>query len=569
VAPPSKHYSGNRYHSDSEQDTEIAEMPDWLIKELATARVGKKSPAKGPTTPRGTDKGKDGKLVPEGGRNDYLFRFACSFVDSGLNDDTFARLVMAENEATCSPPLDQAEVETIINSALGYRKEKEADYGDTPENKMKPRIFSSPSECISFFDAYYFKCIVGGKVSVLSRSGGLGESLLRPAFCEAHANKDLIIGEDKRDASTYWFDHTDQNFEKLVFDPNPNYRPKTNEINIWQGFPFEPEENGKAASYITLIKDVICDGKEGTSDFVLDVMACIVQKPHSKAGANTSIALRGTQGIGKSFFVENFGKLFGDAYIMVDDVKQITGRFNSFLLNKILVFGDEAIWGGGRANNNILKKRLISSSSINIEPKFKDSFMASNYCRFFFATNSDWVAPVERGNRRFLVLDVNETHKKDKPYFARIKKDLDEGGYADLLSFLQKRDVSGRDFENDLPKTEAMTENQLNGLEPVEQWLYEELTNPSPEVFLMDASTGITTSYFHNKFVEWAGVNGVYKVPLAPFTYKARKALPSIELRRVQVEGIRQNTFVRPGIGILQADFFKYLGINEEDKGQE
>ena len=130
-------------------------------------------------------------------------------------------------------------------------------------------------------------------------------------------------------------------------------------------------------------------------EYLLDVMAETVQEPHNKIGVGITVSLRGKQGVGKSFFVENFGKLFGDSFVEVDTIESISSHFNSILWNKIVVFGDEAMWGGDKTSRDKVKG-LITSDVIIIERKFKDTFSAKNYCRLFLATNADWSAPVER-----------------------------------------------------------------------------------------------------------------------------------------------------------------------------
>ena len=111
-------------------------------------------------------------------------------------------------------------------------------------------------------------------------------------------------------------------------------------------------------------------------------MAQTVQEPHNKIGVGITVSLRGKQGVGKSFFVENFGKLFGDSFVEVDTIESISSHFNSILWNKIVVFGDEAMWGGDKTSRDKVKG-LITSDVIIIERKFKDTFSAKNYSGCF------------------------------------------------------------------------------------------------------------------------------------------------------------------------------------------
>ena len=109
---------------------------------------------------------------------------------------------------------------------------------------------------MEFFDQRYFKTILGGKCVVAPRTGDILDNLKKGDFFDAHQNKKLIIerGDSvgRVDAAKYWFEHTDENFGKVTFDPNPAYKSRIDEMNLWKGFAFEPEENGKANGYLNL-----------------------------------------------------------------------------------------------------------------------------------------------------------------------------------------------------------------------------------------------------------------------------------------------------------------------------
>ena len=103
VVPPSMHISGRRYMW-ADEDEPIAPAPMWLMNLQGV-----------------DDKPFETKEeVPEGGRNDYLFRYAARLVGEGRGDDEVATLVIGTNQRVCKPPLTDYEVMIIINSALRY-----------------------------------------------------------------------------------------------------------------------------------------------------------------------------------------------------------------------------------------------------------------------------------------------------------------------------------------------------------------------------------------------------------------------------------------------------------------
>jgi len=59
-------------------------------------------------------------IIPEGRRNTELHRMACSLRARGLSQAGILAAVIAENLERCTPPLDDDELETIVNSACRY-----------------------------------------------------------------------------------------------------------------------------------------------------------------------------------------------------------------------------------------------------------------------------------------------------------------------------------------------------------------------------------------------------------------------------------------------------------------
>jgi len=112
VAPPSVHVSGRRYEweaSSHPDDAELADLPSWVLALCQSKAAGPKATS----TP-----------VPDavihGSRNDTLFRLACSLRARSLSRDAILPALLATNVERCVPPLDEAEVRGIADSACRY-----------------------------------------------------------------------------------------------------------------------------------------------------------------------------------------------------------------------------------------------------------------------------------------------------------------------------------------------------------------------------------------------------------------------------------------------------------------
>jgi len=73
-----------------------------------------------------------GCTIIQGGRNQTLFKLACSLQQQGLSDSAIAGAIETENKTKCQPPLDDEEVQTIIESALKYQKGTITIQADNP-----------------------------------------------------------------------------------------------------------------------------------------------------------------------------------------------------------------------------------------------------------------------------------------------------------------------------------------------------------------------------------------------------------------------------------------------------
>lgn len=119
VAEPSIHpETKRRYAWDGIEEIEnqkIAAAPQWLLRLIQAAEQRQAAPAKTPDR------------IPEGGRNDTLFRAGARLRRFGWSaDEIFASLTVINN-GRCNPPLPAAEVRTIAESAARYAPDARAN----------------------------------------------------------------------------------------------------------------------------------------------------------------------------------------------------------------------------------------------------------------------------------------------------------------------------------------------------------------------------------------------------------------------------------------------------------
>jgi hypothetical protein len=323
----------------------------------------------------------------------------------------------------------------------------------------------------------YALVIVGGQAAVLEENeeniGGQKRPTFRllskETFLTWHANKTVPIGQDKSGQdkfmplAQYWLQHRHRRqYERIVFAPGDEV-PEA--YNLWKGFSVKPKP-GDCSRFLHHLRVNICRNKEELYNWVVGWWAAVFQQPAKKFG--TAVVLRGKMGTGKTKVGEVMGSILGQHYTLVSDPRYITGRFNSHLVDCLLLHADEAFWAGDHAAEGKLKD-LVTGSDQLIEFKGKEPVRVRNFVRLFICGNSDWLIPAGFEERRFAVLDVGEDHMQDIPYFAAIDEEMNSGGREALLHYLLTFDLTTVNLRT-IPKTAALVEQKVASMTAEQGW---------------------------------------------------------------------------------------------------
>lgn len=123
IAPPSVHPNGTEYQWEYAPDeTPIAEITDTVRQFLSIGHEGDDEEFSVPS------------VVPNGKRNDTLYKLACSLQAKGLPDSAIFAAVSETNMKSCETPMDADEVKQVVTSALRHHKgELDVIKKDMPE----------------------------------------------------------------------------------------------------------------------------------------------------------------------------------------------------------------------------------------------------------------------------------------------------------------------------------------------------------------------------------------------------------------------------------------------------
>jgi len=309
----------------------------------------------------------------------------------------------------------------------------------------------------------------------------------------------------KISASKWWLKHPERKEYKKV-DFLPEIETPDGVFNMWKGFAVKPKGGLEDIPlFHELIDDVICSSNEKWAIYLWGWLAHMVQCPKEKPGV--AVVLRSdAQGVGKSRFAEYVGSLIGNHFRTVTHGSHIHGNFNGHLKDTLLLFGDEAVWGGDKSTESVLKQ-LITEPSIIIEMKGKDIFAVRSYLRLMLATNSEWAAPVSLTDRRYFVLDVSNSRKNDHDFFKQLINEQNNGGREALLQALMDFDLS--EFEvRSIPETPARLEQKMLSMDILQKWWVDVLSDENltigEKVLELENNNRIFISDLKTSFEEYA-----------------------------------------------------------------
>lgn len=416
-------------------------------------------------------------------------------------------------------------------------------------------------------------CMVGGKTTILNEfvnpdSGNhevsqSGEADLKLRY----KNKTEIVGQSangkavEKTHAEIWLEHPERReYEGIGFFPRGT---PSGYYNLFRGFPVTPV-TGDCSLYLMHVRDVICRANEELFEYLIRWMAHALQRPWELP--EVAIVIRGKQGTGKTTMVDYLGKLFGQHFITVTGMKQVTGQFNGHLADKLLVCANEAIWGGDKVGEGVLKA-LITDSSSTIEYKFKDLIVIPNYKRLIVTTNESWAVPIGVDDRRYVVLDVSDAYKEDKAYFSALISQMENGGTQALMEYLLSIDLDEFEVRN-APYTSSSFDIKLKSADPVFEFLFECLSDQLLPDYDLEWRPQVLQSDFYKAYKSWCADNKVSH-PHAQrfFTTELRKVFPGLKVEKVSKtdsKGRRPREYRFPGIDQARAQFQKCVKSGSE-----
>lgn len=301
-------------------------------------------------------------------------------------------------------------------------------------------------------------------------------------FAETYQSVGYTAINDKKGDKTWevkpfikqWLQRADLRvYEKLIFNPDPNYIANNKYYNTFRGFYWTRDNSTPNLENIQPLLDhilnTICSGNKNEYEYLLNWMAFAIQKPHIKT--QVAVVLMGLQGVGKGTIVDYLSDIMGKQYYThPTSQNDVLGNFNSLLAGKTLVFLDEITWGGDKQTSGNLKK-LITEQTMSINKKGVAQYEMSTFSNFIFASNNYWAFPAEKSERRCFIPTIDndrvlsKTPQEKTTYFNNIRNVKVEH----WAHFLYNRDISTYN-PREVIVTKKQREQESYSYSAVERW---------------------------------------------------------------------------------------------------
>jgi hypothetical protein len=279
-------------------------------------------------------------------------------------------------------------------------------------------------------------------------------------------------------------------------------------FNVWRGHAhrvFEEDERVDMSiiePWLAHVKDVICAGREDRFSVVMQALAWIFQNPNGHL--HWAFVLMGDEGAGKGTFTDVTCECWGAEYSQrnINQIETITDdKTRDQIQGKKIICPNElkSLERSGKAAFEVLKSRITDDTflSRNLWERHKSVWNVSNY---IFSTNNYDSISMGVNDRRYMVLEVDESHVGDIEYFAALRATFTEAFFEHLLNYFLRYTVTGEHGFSAFKPIETELKKQIKeaNLSLPEQFMEQFVWKPA------EIRRGLTTEELWIKYVAWA-----------------------------------------------------------------
>lgn len=257
----------------------------------------------------------------------------------------------------------------------------------------------------------------------------------------------------------------------VVFDPTSKCDPDRT-VNLFGGLTMEPKE-GDVEPMLKLVRHLTSRASDNAdeADQVMHWLLCWMAYPLQHIGAKmrTAVIMHGDEGAGKNFLFDTQVLLYGEYGATVGQ-DELEDKFNDWRSRKLFVVGDEVSSRQELVHNKNRLKSLITSPTVQINPKNLPRREEANHINIVFLSNELQPQALDNTDRRYLVIFTPQALSPE--FYKALGQWRRDGGLNAWMHYLLHYPLDDFDAFAPAPVTEAKHDLiELNRKTPERFWV--------------------------------------------------------------------------------------------------
>lgn len=257
----------------------------------------------------------------------------------------------------------------------------------------------------------------------------------------------------------------------VVFDPTESCDPETF-VNLFGGIELEPEK-GDVGPVLELVRFLTSRASTDADecDNIMHWLMCWLAYPlqHRGTKLRTAVIMHGDEGAGKNFLFDLWVEIYGKYGALVGQ-DELEDKFNDWRSAKLAVVGDEVSSRQELVHNKNRLKALITSTTVQINPKNLPRREERNHINIVFLSNELQPLALDNSDRRYLV--IYTPRAREFEFYRRLKAWKEAGGIKAFFHYLLTYPLDDFDPFAPAPLTQAKLDLiEMNLKSPERFWL--------------------------------------------------------------------------------------------------
>lgn len=179
--------------------------------------------------------------------------------------------------------------------------------------------------------------------------------------------------------------------------------------------------------------------------------------------------LYGPPGTGKTSVFNCLAECIGRSYVSEPTQAELEDKFNDWAFGKLLVKIEE-LMSGDKYHVAEKLKPVVANATLSIRRMHQTGFSVTNVANVCASTNHMRALPIEKGDRRWMIVQCTEADSKERSrHMRRFHRWLEETGYGGIAAWFAQRDLSGFVPTREAPDTELKRQIVISSMTDLEK----------------------------------------------------------------------------------------------------